>query len=342
MPNGSPVLHAPAFLALSSEDVLRAQSRIAPHIHRTPLVTSPLLNEWLGHEVHFKLESQQAIGAFKIRGALNALLSLAEQNCLPKRVVAVSSGNHAQAVARACAMLGCEATVVMPKFVSQVKQIATRGYGAKLILTDTRQEADAQAHALRQQDAYFIHPSDDDAVIAGQGTACLEALQDGAAPEAIFATCGGGGLLSGSWLAAQALAPQAAVFGAEPKIANDAARSYASGSIVAFEHTPMTIADGARTLHVSERTFYYLRQLAGFYEAEEEQIIYWSQWLSHVLKVSVEPTSAVAMAAAFEWLKTQSGRKRALVIISGGNIDAGTQQAIWSQDYLTQRPSLRA
>jgi threonine dehydratase len=177
-------------------------------------------------------------------------------------------------------------------------------------------------------------------VIAGQGTACLEALQDGDMPDAIFATCGGGGLLSGTWLAAQRLAPKAAVFGAEPKMANDAAQSYRSGRIVSFSESPMTIADGARTLHISERTFHYLRQLAGFYEVEEREIIYWTQWLQHLLKVSVEPTAAAAMASAHQWLKAQKTKKRALVILSGGNLDTASQRLIWQEDYLGQVPAL--
>ena len=201
-----------------------------------------LLNRWLGHEVVFKVEAFQKIGAFKIRGALNALLGLKEEGRLPEEVVAFSSGNHAQAVAYAGKLMEIKTTVVMPKFVSAVKQQATIGYGAELILTDTRQETEALGAKLAEQGKHLIHPSADDRVIAGQGTACLEALQDGAKPDAIFATCGGGGLLAGSFLAAKLLAPQVQVFGAEPLMANDAARSYRSGKIFAWDSAPMTIA----------------------------------------------------------------------------------------------------
>lgn len=297
---------------------------------------SHLLNSWLGHEIIFKVEGFQKIGAFKIRGALNALLALKEEGKLPQKVVAFSSGNHAQAVASAGKMLGIQTTVIMPKFVSAVKQQATRGYGTELILTDTRQEAEALGAQKQKEGAWLLHPSADDMVIAGQGTACLEALQDGAKPDAIFAACGGGGLLSGTWLAADGIP----VFGAEPAMGNDASQSLQSGKIVALAESPMTIADGARTLAISERTFYYLKKLAGFYEVEERDIIYWTQWLQHLLKSSVEPTAAMAMAAAHQWLKTQKKKQRVLIILSGGNIDAASQRRIWEKDYLAQPPAL--
>jgi threo-3-hydroxy-L-aspartate ammonia-lyase len=325
-----------AAYTLCRDDIRAALSRIAPHIYRTPLLESSLLNGWLGHEIIFKAEGLQKIGAFKTRGALNALLSLKERGKLTSRVVAYSSGNHAQAVAYGASLLGIHATVVMPKFVSQVKQNATRDYGAELILTDTRPEAEALALKLAAEGAYFIHPSDDDAVIAGQGTAALEALEDGANPDAVFAACGGGGLLAGTYLAAENIQ----VFGAEPKMANDAAQSLRAGRIIGFDKSPMSIADGARTLRISERTYHYLKKLAGFYEIEERDIIYWTQWLTHLLKIQVEPTAALSMAAAHQWLKTQKERKRVLVILSGANLDAATERAIWQESFLTQLPQL--
>ncbi len=329
-----------AVTLLSPDAVKEAGVRIAPHIRRTPLMSSSLLDHWLGHEIVFKVEGFQRIGAFKIRGALNALLALKEQGKTPSHIVAFSSGNHAQAVALAGSLLGVRTTVIMPRFVSAIKQQASISYGAELILTDTRQEAEAMAEQMAAAGATFLHPSADDMVIAGQGTACLEAIEDGAAPDAIFAACGGGGLLSGTWLAAQGFAPHAQVFAAEPKMANDAAQSVRSGRIIGFDETPMTIADGARTLHISELTFAYLRELAGFYEVEERDIIYWTQWLQHLLKTVVEPTSAMAMAAAQAWLRTQKGRKRVLVILSGGNVDAVSQRKIWADSYLEDVPGL--
>ncbi|NBO18929.1 MAG: pyridoxal-phosphate dependent enzyme [Proteobacteria bacterium] len=332
--HAEPVLLAP-------EKVREAVVRIAPHIRRTPLLECQLLNDWLGHDIVFKYEGMQKIGAFKIRGALNALLSLREEGRLPRHVVAYSSGNHAQAVALAGKLLDIATTVVMPEFVSSIKQQATRSYGADLRLTQTRQEAEALAAQLAQEkNAYFLHTSANDYVIAGQGTAVLEALEDGMAPDAIFASCGCGGLVSGAWLAAQLAAPQAQVFAAEPSMANDVAQSVRAGRIIGFDDTPMTIADGARTLRITEKTFAYIRQLSGVLEAEEDQIIYWTQWLTHMLKVTVEPTAALAMAACAQWLAGQVTRRRVLVVLSGGNVDAQMHRKIWAQSRLEQLPRL--
>lgn len=325
---------------IAPECVIEALQRIRPHLPVTPLVGSQLLNNWLGHEIVFKAEGFQRVGAFKMRGALNALLALKEQDALPSEVVAFSSGNHAQAVALAARMTGIKATILMPESVSQVKYQATRAYGAEVIVTRTRREAEDKALALQERGACLLHPSADNHVIAGQGTACYEALQDGIAADAIFAACGGGGLLSGTWLAAQLLKPKAKIFAAEPRMANDAAESYRSGRIMAFSDMPPTIADGARTLHISELTFQYLKKLDGFYEIEEQRIIYWTQWLQHLLKIAVEPTAALAMAAAYEWLKTQTSRQHVLVILSGGNADGAAQRRIWEKDYLSEPPSL--
>jgi len=178
-------------------------------------------------------------------------------------------------------------------------------------------------------------------VIAGQGTACLEALQDNARPTAIFGPCGGGGLLSGTILATETQAQRVLVFGAEPALGNDAVRSYRSKTIVRLSESPPTLADGARTLAVSARTFQHLLKLKDFFEVSEEDICYWAQWLPTLLKVAVEPTSAVAMGGALQWLKSQDARQRVLVILSGGNIDRLTYQKIWKDDLLREIPSSR-
>lgn len=175
-------------------------------------------------------------------------------------------------------------------------------------------------------------------IIAGQGTSCLEALKDGADPDAIFATCGGGGWLSGTFLAKELLSPKSKVFAAEPLQANDATQSYAAKKIIKFSDSPPTIADGARSPAVSERTFYYLSQLDGFFEIPEHDIIYWTQWLMHLLKITVEPTSAVAMAGAVKWLKKQKSKQRVLVLLSVGNIAPETYQKIWQESFLEKLP----
>lgn len=328
-----------SFKLLDPEVIIEAYQRIAPYIHHTPLLSSTHLNEWLGHEVIFKVEAYQKIGAFKIRGALNALLTLKEQNRMPQEIVTFSSGNHAQAVAFACRLFGVKSTIFMTKSASQIKRQATEGYGGRVIITENRREAEECTRQMENDGAYFLHPFDNDMVIAGQGTACYEALNDGVKPAAIFAPCGGGGLLSGTYLARQLLSPDALVFAGEPTNANDATRSYHDGNIVAYQDSPKTIADGATSLCVSKRTFHYLQQLNGFYEVTEQDIIYWTQWLTHLLKTTIEPTSAVAMAAASQWLKTQKTKQHVLIIISGGNIAPETQRIIWENSFLDVIPS---
>ena len=329
------------FEILQPAEISITQARIAPYIHRTSLVTSTLLNNWLGHDIIFKPECFQKIGAFKARGAINKLLTLKEQNRLPNHVVAFSAGNHAQGVAWAAQQFGVKATIFLPEIASSIKKQATRSYGAEVIITKTRQEAEDRTAELAEKGAYLIPPYDDDDIITGQGTAAYEALEDlETKPDAIFAACGGGGLLSGSYLAKTLLSPESKLFGVEPICANDAASSYRERKIYRFEDSPPTIADGVRTLSVSPRTFHYLQQLDGFYEVDEEKIIYWTQWLSHLLKTSLEPTAALAMAGAHTWLKDQKQKQHVLIILSGGNIAPDVQKQIWKKSYLEEIPKL--
>lgn len=325
---------------LTPQNIQQAHQRIAPHVHHTPVLESHTLNRWLGHRVLFKAECMQKIGAFKYRGAMNTLLSLHEKGVLPKEVVALSSGNHAQAVALAAREFGIAATIIMPGFTSPVKIQATKSYGADVVLTPTRAEAEEKVKEYVARGMEYIPPYDRDEIIAGQGTACFEALQEHKV-DAVFATCGGGGLLSGTLLASLCFTPAPLVFGAEPLKANDAAQSLRKGSIVRLESTPETIADGATTLSISERTFHYLKQLAGFYEITEEAMIYWTQWITHLLKITPEPTSAAAMAAAAIWLSEQTAPKTALVIISGGNIAPEAHRKIWAANQLEHLPGSR-
>lgn len=318
--------------------VTQAYHRIKNHIHTTPLLQNTFLNERLQSQFYFKFEGAQKIGAFKARGALNTLLKLKEQNALPREVVAFSSGNHAQAVAWAAKQLGIKATIIMPKMVSKIKLAATRSYGAEVILTQERQEAEDLAYE-KSKTHFLIPPYDHDDVIAGQGTAALEAWMSEGNFDAVFAPCGGGGLISGTYLATRLFSDTAQVFAAEPQIANDASQSYRLGHIKRFDTTPMTIADGARTLGVSERTFQYIKKLSGFYEITEEQIIYWTQWLTHLLKINVEPTSALGLAGAYQWIKQDNQHKKILIILSGGNIDPTTYLNLWEQDCLSAVPN---
>lgn len=323
------------------EEVRKASERIKNHIVKTPIMTSNLLNDWLGHEFYFKVEAFQRIGAFKTRGVTNTILEYKERNGdFPKKVIAYSSGNHAQAVSWACTKFGVKSIIYMPKNVSVVKVQATKAYGAEVVITETRQQAEDACKLVNEtKGELFISPSDNDMVIAGQGTSCFEVLSDGLKPDAIFASCGGGGWVSGTYLAAKLLCDSAKVYAAEPKIGNDASISYKTGKLYRFEDSPKTIADGARTLGLTERTFNYIKKLDDIYEIAENDIIYWTQWLMHLLKITVEPTSAMAMAAAYEWIKNQQKGQKILVLLSGGNIAQDTYMKIWENDYLSKIPT---
>ncbi|MCZ6703832.1 MAG: serine/threonine dehydratase [Ignavibacteria bacterium] len=328
-------------ITINIEDIQKAKQRIEPYINKTPIIYSNKLNKWLGHEIYFKAECFQKVGAFKSRGACNTISWLVENKMKPDHIVSNSSGNHAQAVAWAASKFGISSSIYMPENVSKVKAQATSSYGAEIIFCKNRTIVDEKTElASKEQGTYWVPPFNHPQVIAGQGTAVLESLDELDNVDAIFAPCGGGGLLSGSLITARALATKTKVIGAEPKNANDAAESIMKNSIQILQTTPDTIADGARTLSVGEITFQYLKKLDEFYEIEEDEIIYWTQWLSHLLKVRVEPTSAMPMEAVKKWLSKQKSKKRVLVVISGGNIDMTTMNKIWSKDYLNEIPSL--
>ena len=322
-------------------DVQAAEKRIQSYVNHTPILESQLLNEWLGHQVIFKAECFQKTGAFKLRGALNMLLKAKEEGRLGKRVVANSSGNHAQAVAYAANILGVQATIYSGRNISKVKAAATQFYGATLDLSETRKEADEKvAEAAKEEGVLYVPPFNHEDIMAGQGTAVMEALAQTGEVDAVFAPVGGGGLVSGSAVSVRALSPKAQVIGVEPLIANDAAQSLRIGSIQTLKVQPATLADGAATLQVGEKTFPHLQALDGFYEIDETRIAYWTQWLQHLLKVHVEPTCAMSMGAVIEWLKLQTNKQKVLVMLSGGNIDQQKMLQIWQLDHLQQVPSL--
>lgn len=334
--------------AIGPDDVAAAAARMTGRVLHTPVVASRTLDAMLGHSLLFKCENLQRVGAFKARGALNTLLWLRERGELPARVVAFSSGNHAQGVAWAARELGVGATVFMTTESSAVKRAATETYGARVVLRDRRADAEREAAEMgAERGCALIPPYDHDQVICGQGTAALEALSDHPESDALFVPVGGGGLLSGTLLAAEGAgrAPGAGgaprpVFGAEPAQANDAARSLREGRIVAFEDAPRTIADGARTLSLSARTFAFAKRSAGILEIGEDEIAAWTQWLVHLLKLQIEPTAALPMAAAARWLREQppTPRRTVMVILSGGNADAAAMRRVWETDHLGRRP----
>ncbi len=324
----------------SFKDIIEAKDRINKFIVDTPIVSSSILNDWLGHRIFFKADSFQKIGAFKSRGASNAISYLVEEDERPKRIVANSSGNHAQAVAWASSQFGIPSTIFMPDYASKIKIQATRSYGAEVVLSPTRDESDDKVlNASRNEGVCWLPPFNNKQVIAGQGTATLEALRKLKSIDAVFAPCGGGGLLSGALITTRKMCPSAKVIGAEPLNANDAVQSVRMNSIQRLKGIPNTIADGAMTMAVGDITFEFLKKLDEFYEVEEEKIIYWTQWLNHLLKIQIEPTCAMTMDAAFRWLKKQSQKKEILIIISGGNVDDITRMKIWKQNHLNITPN---
>ncbi|MGJ8682777.1 serine/threonine dehydratase [Paraglaciecola sp.] len=322
-------------------EIKSAHTRILPYISQTPVLESSLLNSWLGHRIYFKAECLQKTGAFKMRGALNMMLKAKQEGRLGKEVVASSSGNHAQAVAYAAKVLGVNATIYSAQNISKVKAAATQYYGAQLNLSETRKEADQKVQeAAQQEGVLWVPPFNHEDIISGQGTAVYEGLQQTGEVNAVFAPIGGGGLISGSAVCAKAMFTNIEVVGAEPLLANDAAQSIRSGVIKSLPAQPITLADGAATLSVGEKTFPHLQNLDAFYEVKEEQIAYWCQWLQHLLKIHVEPTSAMSMSAVIEWLKNKTSPQQVLVVLSGGNIDYKKMQQIWQHNHLEHMPSL--
>lgn len=322
------------------EVIAKAYLRIKDYIHKTPLLHSNMLNEMLGSKVYFKMDAVQKTGAFKIRGVLNHLLKLKEQNKMPKKIVAYSTGNHALAMSYAAKLFSMSARVYLPKNVSSIKKNIAEYYGAEVIDTDTREEAENLAKIDGKNEYHYLPPSDDDATIAGAGTLCYEALQEmldnGNKPNIIFAPCGGGGLLSGSYLAKELLLPEAQLHGVEPKMADDASKSLKANKIFRFKESPKTIADGLRALSISERTLGYLRNLDGFHTISEELIRYWTAWLIQMMKVTCEPSAAISMAAAHSWLKTQPKKQVILILITGGNIDPEIYQELCATNECLQ------
>lgn len=304
------------------DDVRAAAATLDGIAHRTPVLTSRTLDEETGCEILLKAENLQRAGAFKFRGAFTALTALPAGT----PVVAFSSGNHAQAVALAARLLGRRATIVMPQDSPAAKLAATRGYGAEVVTYD-RYTGNRVAIAERiatEQGAALVPPFDDPAIIAGQGTAALELFEQVGELDLLFVPCGGGGLLSGTLLSAGTLAPGCQVFGVEPEAGDDVRRSLAAGEPVQIE-VPRTIADGAQTTRVGEQTFPIIRdQVSGILAASDEQLVAEMRFLAAYLKIIVEPTGCLGLAAAREHARDLAGfagRPRVGVILSGGNID---------------------
>jgi threonine dehydratase len=304
----------------SLADIRAAAARIAPYIHRTPVFRSRSVNEMAGAELYFKCENLQRGGAFKIRGAMNAVLALSPQEAA-RGVVTHSSGNHAAALALAARSKGIVAHIVVPENAPAVKLAAVRAYGGRITTcapTMTARE-EAASRIVAETGATLIHPYNDYRIIAGQGTAALELMEEVEGLDMVLAPVSGGGLLSGTAIAAKGLRPGIQVIGCEPQNADDACRSLRAGYIVSNEH-PATIADGLRA-NLGDKTFPIIRELVDdIVLVSEEEIVQAMQLLFERLKLVVEPSGAVPFAAALSGRLGVQGM-RVGIILSGGNVD---------------------
>jgi len=302
-------------------DVEAAAERLRGVAHITPVMRSQTLDHRLGAKVVFKCENLQRMGAFKFRGAYNAL-SRFDATQRKAGVITFSSGNHAQAIALSAKLLDMPAVIVMPEDAPQAKLAATRAYGAEVVMYDRyKQDREALTRDLAQQRGLtLIPPYDHPDVIAGQGTAALELIQQAGELDVLLVPLGGGGLLSGSALAARATSPQCKIYGVEPEAGNDGQQSLRAGQIVHIQ-TPQTIADGAQTQHLGQYTFGVIqRDVTDILTASDQQLIEAMQFFAERMKIVVEPTGCLGLAAACHAQQSLSGL-RVGVIISGGNVD---------------------
>ena len=303
------------------EDVAAAAARIAPAAHRTPVLCSRTADEETGASLFFKCENFQRMGAFKFRGAFNAL-SRFDPRQRRAGVVAFSSGNHAQAIALSARLLGMPATIVMPHDAPAAKVAATRSYGGKVVVYDRyREDREAIGRpAVAPVVIEPVPPFDHADVIAGQGTAAKELLEETGPLDALFVCLGGGGLLSGSALAARALAPGCKVYGVEPEAGNDGQQSFRAGKRISIE-VPKTIADGAQTQSLGKITFEIIRRdVDDVLTASDAELVEAMRFFAERMKMIVEPTGCLGFAAARR-MKAELKGKRVGVIVSGGNVD---------------------
>jgi threonine dehydratase len=279
------------------------------------------VNERTGAQVFFKCENLQRIGAFKFRGAFNALSQLSPEE-RRRGVLSFSSGNHAQAVALAGKLLGIRVTIVMPSDAPAVKIEATRGYGAEVVLNDKRKETreEVAERIVRERGLTMIPPFDHPQIIAGQGTAAKELIEDAGALDVLLVPCGGGGLISGCAIAARQLSPKCRVIGVEPAAGDDATRSFHEKRLITIQ-VPQTIADGARTTSLGSITFpLVLKYVNDMLTVTDEELLRTMFWLWERMKIVVEPTGALAACAVLQ-KKLNLETRRVGVILSGGNVD---------------------
>lgn len=302
-------------------DIVAAAERIADYANKTPVMTSRTVNEEFGAEIFFKCENFQRMGAFKFRGAMNALRQFTPQQ-RAAGVVTFSSGNHAQAITLSAKLLGIPATIIMPHDAPAAKVAATKGYGGNVVVYDryTEDREKIGQNLAEKQGLTLIPPYDHPHVIAGQGTATKELIEEVGPLDALFVCLGGGGLLSGSALAARHLSPDCMIYGVEPEAGNDGQQSFRSGSIVHID-TPKTIADGAQTQHLGQYTFAIIQQnVNDILTVSDTELVTAMKFIAERMKIVVEPTGCLGFAAA-RARKSELQGKRIGIIISGGNVD---------------------
>ncbi|WP_197338819.1 threo-3-hydroxy-L-aspartate ammonia-lyase [Ralstonia solanacearum] len=308
-------------LPITYDDVVAAHARLQGQAHRTPVLTSTTANALTGAELFFKCENFQRMGAFKFRGAYNALSQFTPEQH-KAGVITFSSGNHAQAIALSARLLGMRAVIVMPKDAPAIKVEATRGYGGEVVFYD-RYTEDREAIGRRlaeQHGLTLIPPYDHPHVMAGQGTAAKELIEETGPLDLLLVCLGGGGLLSGCATAARALSPACRIIGVEPEAGNDGQQSLRRGEIVHID-TPATIADGAQTQHLGHYTFAVIRELVDdIATVSDTDLVDTMRFFAGRMKIVVEPTGCLAAAAALQQRVDVRG-KRVGVIVSGGNVD---------------------
>lgn len=308
-------------LPVRYQDIVAAAGRLEGVAHRTPVATSRTLDSRLEARMYLKCENLQRMGAFKFRGAWNAISQLSPEDCR-RGVITYSSGNHAQAVALVCRLLDTQATVVMPGDASLAKRQAVQGYGATIVTYDRAREQreDVAARLRAETQQVLIPPFDHPHVIAGQGTAALELVDAAGELDVLLVPCGGGGLLSGSALVARERWPRCRVIGVEPEAGDDANRSFRSGVLQSVSN-PVTIADGARTASLGELTFPIVRACVDdMTTVSDAELVEAMRFLWERMKLVVEPTGALGLAAALSGRLRVAGQ-RVGVILSGGNVD---------------------
>lgn len=302
-------------------DIAAAAERIDGYANKTPVLTSRTINEEFGAEVFFKCENFQRMGAFKFRGAMNALRQFTPEQ-RAAGVVAFSSGNHAQAIALSAKLLGIPATIVMPHDAPAAKVAATKGYGGNVVVYDRYTEDREQIgrDLAEKHNLTLIPPYDHPHVIAGQGTAAKELIEEVGSLDVLFVCLGGGGLLSGSALAVRHLSPECVIYGVEPEAGNDGQQSFQKGEIVHID-TPKTIADGAQTQHLGHYTFPLIQKYVNdILTVSDSELVASMKFMAERMKIVVEPTGCLGFAAV-RARKSELVGKKIGVIISGGNVD---------------------